>query len=359
MGLERVAHCGRQRGGSDDREIEARDVRVHRDLRERGVDRGNCGHRRDPVALDDPPEVPVQGPVAIAERSGPDHVQALEQGPEDGHQQRVRVEERQGGEEGAAGPEQIEAAYHPRVGDFVGVGASGELPGAGRPTGVQVARDVVRCRRRARKRRGVGGGHPLREVGDLRRAERRQRRRRSLRRGRAQGEERIRPRRPRDGAGMLPDDRVQLRPGGDYDARAREADELGGVLGRERRVDRGEDPDRLGRQQQRHQLGAVDRDDRDGVAALDPQVREHVRRPVDVGGQLREGAARRRLPALGVGKHRRRRAVGPQLRRPRHELVGAGRKPASGERDLLDVGQVAGTGERRPEQVARGRGAHG
>ena len=92
--------------------------------------------------------------------------------------------------------------------------------------------------------------------------------------------------------------------------RAPQADELGGVLGRERRVDRGEDPDRLGREQQRHQLGAVDRDDRDGVAALDPEVREHVRRPVDVGGELRERAVHRRLPALRVGEHRRRRAVG-------------------------------------------------
>ena len=242
MGLERVAHRGRQRRGSDDRELEARDVGVHRDLRERGVDGGNRGHRGDPVALDEPPEVPVQGAVAIAERSGPDDVQALEQRPEDGHQQRVRVEQRQGGEHGAAGPEQIEAGDHPRVGDLVGVGASGELRGAGRPAGVQVARDVGRRRRRARKRRGVGAGHPLREIGDLRRAERRQRRRRSLRRGRAQGEERLRPRRLRDVAGVLPDDRVQLRPGGDDDARAREADELGGVLGRERRVDRAKIP---------------------------------------------------------------------------------------------------------------------
>jgi hypothetical protein len=269
------------------------------------------------------------------------------------------VEQRQGREHGAAGPEQIGAGDHPRVRDLVRVRASGELRGAGGPTGVQVARDVVRRRRRSRQRGGVGAVHPLGKVGDLRRAERRQRRRRALRRRRAEGQQSLRPRRLRDIAGVVPDDRVQLRPGGHDHTRAREADELGGMLGRERRVDRREDPDGLGREQQGHELGAVDRDDRDGVAAPDPEIRQDARGPVDVRGQLRVGATHGLLPSLRVGQHRRRRAIGPQLRRPRHQLVGAGRKPAPGEREALDRGQVVGAGERRPEQVARGGGAHG
>ena len=152
---------------------------------------------------------------------------------------------------------------------------------------------------------------------------------------------------------MLPHDRVELGPGGHDHPRAGEADELGRVLGRERRVDGREDPGRLGREQQRQQLGAVDGDDRDGVVALHAQLAEHVRRPVDVGGELAERAAHRRLPALGVGQHRRRGALGPERGRAGHELVRAGGKPAIGERDPLDLGEVGGAAQAGPQQLLR------
>jgi RepB DNA-primase from phage plasmid len=94
--------------------------------------------------------------------------------------------------------------------------------------------------------------------------------------------------------------------------------------------------------QQRQQLGAVDRDDRDGVLALHAQGAEHVRCPVDVGGELTERAPHRRLPALRVRHHRGRRAVGPEPRGPGHELVPGGGKTAIGERHPLDLGEVGG-----------------
>ena len=143
-GLERVADRGRQRGRSDDRQLQARDVGVDGDLRERRVDGRHAGHGHDPVALDELPEAPVEGKVAVAERAGPDDVLALEQRPEHRHQQRVGVEQRQRGEHRAAGLHQVRGNDHPGVGDLVGVRARGELGRAGRPAGVQVARDVAR-----------------------------------------------------------------------------------------------------------------------------------------------------------------------------------------------------------------------
>ena len=72
---------------------------------------------------------------------------------------------------------------------------------------------------------------------------------------------------------------------------------------------------------------------------------------VDVGRELAERAAHRRLPALGVGQHRRRRAVGPECGRAGHELVRAGGKPAIGERDPLDLGEVGGAAETGPQPL--------
>ena len=303
------------------------------------------------MALDELPEAPVEGKVAVAQRAGPDDVLALEQRPQHRHQQRVGVEQRQRGEHRAAGLHQVRGNDHPSVGDLVGVRARGELRRAGRPAGVQVARDVARSRRRPRQRRGVRTVHPLREVGDRGRAERLQRTRLALRRGRAERQQRPRPGLARDRARVLPHDGVELGPGGHDHPRAGEADELGRVLGGEPRVDRRVDPGRLGREQQRQQLGAIDRDDRDGVAALHAQLAEHVRRAVDVGRELAERAAHRRLPSLGVGHHRRRRAVGPEPRGPGHELVRAGGKPTIGERDPLGLGEVGGVAETGPQQI--------
>ena len=70
-GRERVAHRGWQWSGSHDRQLQAGDVGVDRNLREHRIDRGDGGHRRDPVALDDLPEVLEQREVAVAERARP------------------------------------------------------------------------------------------------------------------------------------------------------------------------------------------------------------------------------------------------------------------------------------------------
>ena len=63
------------------------------------------------------------------------------------------------------------------------------------------------------------------------------------------------------------------------------------MLERQARVDRGVDPDRLGREQQRQHLGAVDRHDRDGIAAPYSEFRQHGHGPMHVAGKVGEGSA--------------------------------------------------------------------
>jgi hypothetical protein len=106
--------------------------------------------------------------------------------------------------------------------------------------------------------------------------------------------------------------------------------------------------DELGSQQQREHLRAVDRDDGDRLAAPHAQPHQHGRRPMHVAGELCERPDEGRVEPVGVGQHRHGRAVGPQLSRPRHKLVGTRRKAALAERDALDVSQVRWTAERWP-----------
>jgi hypothetical protein len=122
------------------------------------------------------------------------------------------------------------------------------------------------------------------------------------------------------------------------------------MLRREAGIDRRVDPDRLGSEQQRKHLGAVDGDDRHGVPAAHAQPGQHGRRPVYVEGELGERPDEGRVKALGVRQHRDGRAIGPQLGRPRDELMRAGRKSAPAERDALDFSQVRWTAERGPEK---------
>ena len=99
------------------------------------------------------------------------------------------------------------------------------------------------------------------------------------------------------------------------------------------------------------------RDDRDGVAALARRGRR-ARSPARWTSAASSPNVRctRRLPALGVGQHRHRGAVAPQLGGARDELVGAGRQPALGERDALDLGEVGGAAEARPQLPGRSAG---
>ena len=126
------------------------------------------------------------------------------------------------------------------------------------------------------------------------------------------------------------------------------------MLERQAGVDRGVDPDRLGREQQRQHLGAVDRHDRDGVAAPHSQLGQRGRGPMHVAGELGEGSDERRVEMLGIGEHGHGHAIRPQVGRPRYELVGARGQAAFAQRDALDRGQVIGALEGRPQQVVPG-----
>ena len=76
--------------------------------------------------------------------------------------------------------------------------------------------------------------------------------------------------------------------------------ELSRMLGGQAGIDRGIDPDFLGRQQQRQHLGAVDGHDRHGVTTPHSHLGQHGRGPVHVGGKLGECPDERRVEGLGT-----------------------------------------------------------
>ena len=316
---------------------------------------GTPGHRGDPIAVDDLPEVLEQREVAVAKRSAQHDVLALEQWRQHGHHQRVGVEQRQRREDDAVLVEDVVCAHHPRVRYLVRVRSRGQLRGAGGAAGVQVARDLRRGRWGYRKRCVVCFRHPLGEVRNGGAVER-------LERGRLVRRCRGPQRKHRSGAGvrgdrarLCPHVGVELGSRRDDDVSAGAAHELGGVLGRQAGIDRGIDPDCLRGEQQRHHLGAVDRNDRYGLATPHPQLDQDGGRPVDVAPELSEGPHERRPEGLGVREHRQRRAVAPQAGRSPHELVGARGQPALAEGDALDRRQVRRPMKGRPQQLVLGR----
>ena len=111
-------------------------------------------------------------------------------------------------------------------------------------------------------------------------------------------------------------------------------------------------PASLGGQGRGDQLLAVRREQGDAVGPAHAEGVEHVRVAVHVGEQLRVSAAQRLLPALRVGQHGVGDAVRPPPGGPHDELVRRAGQPAIGQRDRLDLREVAGLVVRRPEQVA-------
>ena len=200
--------------------------------------------------------------------------------------------------------------------------------------------------------------HPLLQVGHLDAVERLERGR--LARGcrRAQRQQRSRAGALGDRSRVGPHTLVELGSRGDDHPRAGKAHELDGVLRRQAGIDRRVDPNRLGGKQQRQQLRAVDRDDRDRVTPLHAQLGQHGRGSMHVAGELCERPDERRVEALRVGQHRHGRAIGPQLSRPPHQLVGARRQAAIAQRDALDRGQLRGSAEGWPEQGGCCSGTH-
>ena len=207
------------------------------------------------------------------------------------------------------------AGDHPGVGDLVGVRARRELGRAGRAAGVQVARDVARSRRRSRRRR--------------------RRRRPSAPRGR-------RPRSPSSGssAGGAPVTARSVaapaargRPVSRATARAC-AHTIGSSSGPEATITRAParrtssvacsaaSPGLIGAKiptaSAASSSGSISPQLTETTATASPRprpARRARRRPVDVGGELAERAAYRRLPALGVGQHRHRRCGRARARR--------------------------------------------
>ena len=99
---------------------------------------------------------------------------------------------------------------------------------------------------------------------------------------------------------MRPHALVELGARGDDHPGAGQAHELDGVLGRQARIDRGVDADRLRGEQQRQQLRAIDRHDRDRVIATHAQLGQHGRGSVHVASELRVRPDERRVEALRV-----------------------------------------------------------
>ena len=146
---EVLAHRGRQRGRAHDRQPQRADIGVDRDLRQRAVDGGDGGHRRDLVVLDDLPEPGVQGLVAVTGRARPHHPGAAEHRGDAGDDQGVDVEQREPAQHSPAGGQPAGQGDPPAAGQLVGVGMRGDLRGAGGPPGVHEGGQVV-CRRQVR-----------------------------------------------------------------------------------------------------------------------------------------------------------------------------------------------------------------
>ena len=185
-------------------------------------------------------------------------------------------------------------------------------------------------------------GHPLLQVGDLDAVERLERGRLARRCRRAQRQQRSHAGARSDRSGVGPNTLVELGSrGGDHPG-AGKAHELDGVLRRQARVDRGVDANCLGGEQQRKQLRTVDRDDRDRVTPFHAQPGQHGRGSVHVASELPERPDERCMEALRVGQHRHGRAIGPQLGRPPHQLVGARGKAAIAQPNALDPARSTG-----------------
>ena len=148
--LKGTGNGRRKRRGTDDRKLEARDVGIDRHPGEGRVHGRNARHGRDAVVLDDLPEVRIQRRIAVAERSAPHDMLSLEQRCQHGHEQRVRVKQRQPREQHAVGVERLARGDHPRIGDLVRVRARRQLRDPRRAAGVEVAGDLVRIRTRDR-----------------------------------------------------------------------------------------------------------------------------------------------------------------------------------------------------------------
>ena len=167
--LEAGTHGRGQRTGSDHGVAQAADVGVHGSRGERGVDGRDGAHGCKPVLLDKLPEDAVEGRVAVAQRSGPHDRLALEEGSEDGDDEGIDVEQRQGGEVHGVLVGEVVGCEHPGVGDLVGVGVCRQLRGAGRAAGVEECRQIVLVRadhrgtaRTTRLLPGVSGSPRLR-----------------------------------------------------------------------------------------------------------------------------------------------------------------------------------------------------
>ena len=197
--------------------------------------------------------------------------------------------------------------------------------------------------------------HPLLQVGDLDAVERLERGRLARRCRRAQRQQRSCAGARSDRSCVGPNTLVELGSRGDDHPGAGKAHELDGMLRRQARVDRGVDANCLCGKQQRKQLRAVDRDDRDRVTPLHAHLGQHGRGSVHVASELRERPDERCVEALRVGQHRHGRAIGPQLSRPPHQLVGARRKAAIAQRNALDRGQLRRSAEGWPERAGIAR----
>ena len=288
---EVLAHRGRQRGRAHDRQPQRADIGVDRDLRQRAVDGGDGGHRRDLVVLDDLPEPGVQGLVTVTGRARPHHPGAAEHRGDAGDDQGVDVEQREPAQHSPAGGQPAGQGDPPAAGQLVGVGMRGDLRGAGGPPGVHEGGQVV-CGRQVRAGQvadRLPGDHVV-EIGHERPAAVRVTAGRSVT-GDAQGgrvavgvvgsqrEDGGHPRLAGHLEQPLPQLRVQLGAGRDQDPGSGPADQLGDPLAGRRGVDRGGDPDGLRGQRGGVQHRGVDAGQRDRVLAPHSQGGQRVGDP--------------------------------------------------------------------------------
>ena len=301
-------------------------------LRQRAVDGGHGGHRRDLVVLDDLPEPGVQGRVAVARRARPHHPGAAEHRRDAGDDQRVDVEQRQPAQHPLPGRQ---PAAHRRC---RGRRRAGWRGCARRSSGRRWSR---RCARTRPDRPPPGGsagqaagwlpGDHLVQVGHGQRAAVRRTAGRGVTVQGGRGAVRaVGPQRQDGGhprlAGYpeqpLPQLRVQLRPGRDQDARSGPADQLGDPLRGQRGVDRGGDPGGLRGQGRRVQHRGVHAGQRDRVAAAHPQSGQRVGDAGHRAGQLGVGPGQAAGEIGRVGDPLGGDAVGPGAGGVQQQLVG-------------------------------------